>query len=73
MSRLVSLNPPSSPSASSASSRSWTLRQDIGGTGAANAASLQIVARSLVAIHDWSFLLGPGFIVGVGTGCCWAT
>jgi hypothetical protein len=45
-----------------------TLRQDIGGAGAANAASLQIVARSLVAIHDWSFLLGPGFVVGVGNG-----
>ncbi len=45
-----------------------TLRQDIGGAGAANAASLHIVARSLVAIHDWSFLLGPGFIVGVGNG-----
>jgi hypothetical protein len=24
--------------------------------------------RSLVAIHDWTFLLGPGFIVGVGNG-----
>ena len=45
-----------------------TLRQDIGGAGAANAASLHIVARSLVAIHDWSFLLGPGFIVGIGNG-----
>lgn len=45
-----------------------TLRQDIGGAGAANAASLHIVARSLVAIHDWSFLLGPGYIVGVGNG-----
>ena len=45
-----------------------TLRQDIGGANAANAASLHIVARSLVAIHDWSFLLGPGFIVGVGNG-----
>jgi Domain of unknown function (DUF4386) len=45
-----------------------TLRQDIGGAGAANAASLTIAGRSLVAIHDWSFLLGPGFIVGVGNG-----
>jgi len=45
-----------------------TLRQDVGGAGAANAASLHIVARSLVAIHDWSFLLGPGFIVGIGNG-----
>jgi hypothetical protein len=26
------------------------------------------VGKSLVAIHDWTFLLGPGFIVGVGNG-----
>ncbi len=26
------------------------------------------VGRSLVAIHDWTFLLGPGFVVGVGNG-----
>jgi hypothetical protein len=26
------------------------------------------VGRSLVAIHDWTFLLGPSFIVGVGNG-----
>ena len=45
-----------------------TLRQDIGGAGAAHAASLSVVGRSLVAIHDWTFLLGPGFIVGVGNG-----
>ncbi|MGH2590814.1 MAG: DUF4386 domain-containing protein [Actinomycetota bacterium] len=24
--------------------------------------------RSLVAIHDWTFLLGPGWVVGVGNG-----
>jgi hypothetical protein len=29
---------------------------------------LVTVGRSLVAIHDWTFLLGPGFIVGVGNG-----
>lgn len=22
----------------------------------------------LVALHDWTFLLGPGFVVGVGNG-----
>jgi hypothetical protein len=26
------------------------------------------VGRSLVAIHDWTFLLGPGWVVGVGNG-----
>ncbi len=37
-----------------------TLRQD---TPAAAA-----LAESLAAIKDWTFLLGPGFIVGVGNG-----
>ncbi len=44
-----------------------TLRQDLAGTGA-DAASLDVVGRSLVAIHDWTFLLGPGWIVGLGNG-----
>lgn len=26
------------------------------------------VARALVALHDWTFLLGPGFVVGIGNG-----
>jgi Domain of unknown function (DUF4386) len=26
------------------------------------------VGRSLVAVHDWTFLLGPGWVVGVGNG-----
>ena len=43
-----------------------TLRQDVGGAGGAG--SLVPVGRSLVAIHDWTFLLGPGWIVGVGNG-----
>jgi hypothetical protein len=43
-----------------------TLRQDVGGPGGAS--SLVPVGRSLVAIHDWAFLLGPGWIVGVGNG-----
>jgi hypothetical protein len=43
-----------------------TLRQDVGGAGGAG--SLVPIGRSLVAIHDWTFLLGPGFVVGVGNG-----
>jgi hypothetical protein len=43
-----------------------TLRQDI--AGAADPATLDAVGRSLVAIKDWTFLLGPGFVVGVGNG-----
>jgi hypothetical protein len=37
-----------------------TLRQDAPGAGA--------LAESLAAIKDWTFILGPGFIVGLGNG-----
>jgi hypothetical protein len=33
-----------------------------------DAASLTPVGHALVAIHDWTFLLGPGLVVGVGNG-----
>jgi hypothetical protein len=42
-----------------------TLRQDVGATGGD---SLVIAGRSLVAVHDWTFLLGPGWVVGIGNG-----
>ena len=42
-----------------------TLRQEAAGT---DAGSLVAVGQSLVALHDWTFLLGPGFVVGVGNG-----
>jgi hypothetical protein len=45
-----------------------TLRKDIGGNGAADAASLVLAGRSLVAIHKWTFLLGPGVCAGLGNG-----
>jgi hypothetical protein len=45
-----------------------TLRQDFAGAAGADAASLLTAGKSLVAVHDWTFLLGPGFIVGVGNG-----
>jgi len=41
-----------------------TLREDFAGTGA-DSGSLSVAGESLVAIHDWTFLLGPGFCVGV--------
>jgi hypothetical protein len=34
----------------------------------ADASSLLTAGKSLVAVHDWTFLLGPGFVVGVGNG-----
>jgi Domain of unknown function (DUF4386) len=37
-------------------------------TAGADAASLLTVGESLVALHDWTFLFGPGFVVGVGNG-----
>ena len=42
-----------------------TLRQEPAG---ADPDSLVAVGQSLVAIRDWTFLLGPGFVVGVGNG-----
>jgi hypothetical protein len=41
------------------------LRQNAGG---ADAGSLLADAKSLVAVRDWTFVLGPGFVVGVGNG-----
>src|SRR4051812_5652327 len=42
-----------------------TLRQEAAG---ADAAALGVVGQALVALHDWTFLLGPGFTVGIGNG-----
>jgi hypothetical protein len=44
-----------------------TLRKDLAGTGA-DSASLELAGRTLVAIHDWTFLLGPAFCAGFGNG-----
>jgi hypothetical protein len=43
-----------------------TLRQET--AAGADAGALIAVGQSLVAVHDWTFLLGPGFVVGVGNG-----
>jgi hypothetical protein len=45
-----------------------TLRQDAVGASGANAAALVTAGKSLVAVHDWTFLIGPGFLDGLGTG-----
>ena len=44
-----------------------TLRQDFA-NGGANGASLTLAGQTLVAVHDWTFLLGPAFCAGFGTG-----
>src|SRR5207344_1302543 len=43
-----------------------TLRDDFGGD--ADPASLNIAGHTLVAFHDWTFLLGPQFCSGLGNG-----
>ena len=43
-----------------------TLRQEA--AAGADANSLLAVGQSLVALQKWTFLLGPGFVVGVGNG-----
>jgi hypothetical protein len=45
-----------------------TLRDDLAGAAGTDAATLTTVGRSLVALHDWTFLMGPGFCVGIGNG-----
>ena len=42
-----------------------TLRQEAAG---ADTGSLVAVGASLVALHGWTFALGPGFVVGIGNG-----
>ncbi|MGH3148704.1 MAG: DUF4386 domain-containing protein [Rubrobacter sp.] len=43
-----------------------TLRQEA--AAGADAGSLLAVGQALVAVQSWTFLLGPGFVVGVGNG-----
>jgi hypothetical protein len=45
-----------------------TMRQDFAGAAGGDPGSFVTVGKSLVAIHDWTFLLGPGWVVGVGNG-----
>jgi hypothetical protein len=45
-----------------------TLRQNVAGTTGVDTASLVTAARSLVAVHDAAFLLGPTLLAGVGNG-----
>jgi Domain of unknown function (DUF4386) len=44
-----------------------TLRQQHAGSAGADATSLVTVARALVAVHDWTFLVGPNFVLGTNT------
>lgn len=45
-----------------------TLRQDLAGAAGTDHASLILNGRSLVAVHDATFLLGPAFCAAIGNG-----
>src|ERR1700733_9909321 len=45
-----------------------TLRQDLAGAAGTDNASLILSGRSLVAVHDATFLLGPAFCAAIGNG-----
>jgi hypothetical protein len=45
-----------------------TMRREFVGSGSADATSLIIAGKTLVAIHKGSFLLGPGFCAGIENG-----
>ncbi len=44
-----------------------TLRDDLSG-GGGDAASLVLAGHTLVALHDWTFVLGPQLCAGFGNG-----
>ena len=44
-----------------------TLRQHVAGGVGAEDGSLVAVGRALVAVHDWTFLLGPSFVLGLNS------
>jgi hypothetical protein len=45
-----------------------TMRKDFAGVAGADTASLLVTGKSLVAVHKWTFLLGPGVCAGFGNG-----
>ncbi len=47
-----------------------TLSQDFIKGGSLNVASFQPAGTMLIAIHDWTFKLGPDFMLGVNTLIC---
>jgi hypothetical protein len=49
-----------------------TLRNDVAGTAGADDGSLLTIGRTLLAVHDWTFLIGPGLMAAVN-GLCLGT
>lgn len=44
-----------------------TLRQQLAASSVLDQTSFVTAARALVAVHDWTFLLGPNFVLGTNT------
>ncbi len=47
----------------------YTLRNDVAGTAGSDPAALVTTGQSLVAIHDWTFLFGPGLMPALNALC----
>ena len=47
----------------------YTLRQDVAGTAGADTSALVTTGRALVAMHDWTFLMGPGLMPALNALC----
>jgi uncharacterized protein DUF4386 len=45
-----------------------TMRQDFAGAAAGDNTALAATSHALVSLQEWTFNLGPGFVVGVGNG-----
>jgi hypothetical protein len=45
-----------------------TMRQDFSGTVGGDTTALAPISHTLVSLQQWTFNLGPGFVVGVGNG-----
>jgi hypothetical protein len=45
-----------------------TLRKDFAGGTGTDAAAFVTTGKALVAVHNWTFLLGPGFCAGIENG-----
>jgi hypothetical protein len=43
----------------------YTLRNDVAGTAGRDVGALKTTGQALVAVHDWTFLLGPGLMAGL--------
>jgi hypothetical protein len=45
-----------------------TMRQDFAATAGADPALYIAIGKSLVAVHDWTFIIGPAFCAAIGNG-----